>query len=146
MIGREWVVAETEFTNVVKDFREVQESLKDPVFIATLLNKVSEERTSSNLVLKEINAKLDRLAALEQRIAKLEERLGPAREASALSEVDEEIMAFVKKAGTACAQDVQRALKYKGRNAASARLNALFRQGVLEKKRAGMKVFYARSR
>ena len=146
MINCDWVMTgENEFATVVKDFREMQESFKDSVYLASLMHKISEERTASNLVLKEINAKLDRLATLEHRIARIEERMGPGREATALSEVDEEIVAFVKKSGVACAEDVRRALKYKGKNAASARLNALHRQGVLEKKRAGMKVFYALS-
>lgn len=136
---------DNEFALVLKDFREMQDAFKDPVVIGTLMHKLSEEKIASNLVLKEINAKLDRLASLEERIARIEDKIG-FREQTALSEQDETVAAFVKKSGMACAEDVRKAFKYKGRNAASARLNALFKSGVLEKKRAGRRVFYALSR
>ncbi|MFA4946742.1 MAG: hypothetical protein WC607_04385 [Candidatus Micrarchaeia archaeon] len=137
---------ESEFANVLRDVRDMQEKFKDPVVVGTLLHKLSEEKTASNLVLKEINAKLERLLKLEERVARIEAKLGSRREKQALSGLEERIVAFVKAKGMACAEDVQAEFKYKGRNAASSRMNALFKQGVLEKKRAGMKMFYALSR
>ncbi len=131
---------DSEFVNVAKEFKEFQAKFDDPVFIATLLHKLSEERSSSNLVLKEVNAKLDRLLALEARIAALEEKL-VAPEKPVLSKTDEKIVALAKKKPV-CAQDVRKALKYKGTNAASARLNALVRNGVLHKQQAGKKVYF----
>jgi len=41
-----------------------------------------------------------------------------------------------------CADDIQQEFKYKGRNAASARLSKLFGRSILEKEYVGRKVFY----
>mgnify|MGYP006312538211 CR=1 FL=1 len=132
---------DSEFVNAAKEFKEFQAKFDDPVFIATLLHKLSEERSSSNLVLKEVNAKLDRLLALEARIAALEEKLVAPENNAVLSKTDEKIVALAKKKPV-CAQDVRKALKYRGTNAASARLNALARKGVLHKQQAGKKVYF----
>ncbi|OIO26480.1 hypothetical protein COX85_00265 [Candidatus Micrarchaeota archaeon CG_4_10_14_0_2_um_filter_55_9] len=134
------MTGDEEFVNVAKEFKDFQKKFDDPVYIATLLHKLSEERSSSNLVLKEVNAKLDRLLALDARIAALEERLGKRVE-PLLSETDLKIVALAKKKPV-CAQDVRKALKYRGTNAASARLNALAKQGVLHKQQAGKRVYF----
>jgi len=127
-----------EFKNVAADFRKMQEQFRDPVVIGALLNAVSEERTATNLILKEINAKLERM---EARINALETRRTP--DDFAIPEVDGGIYDFVKKKGAACAADVQKKFNYKGKNAASARLNGLCRQGLLEKKQVGKRVFFS---
>lgn len=134
---------ESEFVNIVKEFKDFQTKFEDPVFIATLLHKLSEERSSSNLVLKEVNAKLDRLLALEARIASIEQKLGPSllQQQVVLSPTDKKIVALAKKKPV-CAEDVREALKYKGKNAASARLNALVKKSVLHKKQVGKKVYF----
>ncbi|MFH0836225.1 MAG: BlaI/MecI/CopY family transcriptional regulator, partial [Candidatus Micrarchaeota archaeon] len=67
---------------------------------------------------------------------------GSAQGDPLLSELDEEIMTFISKQGHVTAGQVQKKFKYKGTNAASARLNALFRQGLLEKKQVGRKVIF----
>ena len=127
-----------EFQDVAKEFKKFDEQMRDPLVVGALLNKLTEERSSTNLILKEINAKLDRL---EGRIRTLEGG-APVREKVLLPEVDEQIIAFVKSKKQVCADDVQRELKYKGKNAASARLNSLFKQGLLEKRQVGKKVFF----
>ncbi|HII39056.1 TPA: hypothetical protein HA318_03585, partial [Candidatus Micrarchaeota archaeon] len=98
-------------------------------------------------VLKEINAKLDRLLALEARIGELEKRfdLGSVGAAGAevmLPEVDENIVAFVRSQKRACAEEVQRHFNYRGRNAASSRLNRLVQLGVLAKNQVGKKMYF----
>ncbi|MEW6328894.1 MAG: hypothetical protein AB1468_02130 [Candidatus Micrarchaeota archaeon] len=122
--------------------REIKK-LKDPTVHAGIMYSVVRERETTNALLREINAKLEKLHSLEERVRKLEESVvrAPKKEIM-LAEVDEEILKFVRGRGRACAEDVQRAFNYRGRNAASARLNKLFENGVLEKRQAGRKVYY----
>lgn len=141
-----------EFQKVAFEFKALESQMKDPIAVGLLLTRVSQEKTSFNLLLREINAKLDRLCALEERICRLEEKFThPAENAKQqslpsiiLSETEEEIMALVQENGKVCAQDVKARLGYKGTNAACARLSKLFLQGLLEKKQAGKKVFYVK--
>ncbi|MFA6048728.1 MAG: BlaI/MecI/CopY family transcriptional regulator [Candidatus Micrarchaeia archaeon] len=147
MPGPEQELGKTEFEQVSGEFKEFREQMKNPLVVGAMLHKLSEERSSANLVLREINAKLDRLLALEGRLSALESAFAAASEKpgeakALLSETDEAIMQLVKKQGKACAEDVQKRFKYKGANAACSRLNRLFQQGLLEKKQAGKKVFY----
>lgn len=133
-----------EFAQVAQEFKEFIEKMRDPVVVGALLNKLSEERRSTNLLLKEIYGKFERL---EARINELEQRLAiagfrQAREEVLLSDVDEKLVEFVRKHARVCAEDVQRKFSYKGRNAASARLNALWKQGVLDKKFAGKTTYF----
>ncbi len=116
--------------------------MRDPLVVGALLNKLSEERRSTNLLLKEIHQKLDRLSS---RLEAMEVRGNSPKEAvreTFLSEVDERLIAFVKESGRASAEQVQKSFGYKNRNAASARLNALYKQGVLQKKLAGRTAFF----
>ena len=133
-----------EFNVVAKDFEELKKKFQDPVFIGTLLHTLAEERTSANLVLKEINAKLEKLAEIENRLSGIAEKIEGrhAEERNFVSEVDEEILKFVKHKGFCTAEEVQRKFKYKGANGASARLNNLFKTNLLEKKQAGKKVVF----
>ncbi len=136
----------SEFEKVASEFKAFDEQMKNPLVVGAMLHKLSEERSSANLVLKEINAKLERLLALESRIAAIEEKFAfaekPKEAKQVLSETDEKIMQLIKKQGKACADDVQRLFNYKGVNAACSRLNKLFSQGLLEKAQAGKKMFY----
>ena len=131
-----------EFQAVAKEFKAFNESMRDPLVVGALLNKLSEERRSTNLLLREIHEKLDRLSS---RLEAMENRDSPkeAIRETFLSEVDEKLMAFVKQSGRASAEQVQKSFGYKNRNAASARLNALFKQGVLSKKLAGRTAFFS---
>lgn len=62
----------------------------------------------------------------------------------ALSELDLQILQIVQtsKRELACADDIRRQMNYKGRNAASARLNKLFRMRLLQRYQLGHKVYY----
>ncbi len=59
-----------------------------------------------------------------------------------LAPVDEQIVAMIRGCGHVSATDVQIKFKYKGKNAASARLNRLYELGLLEKAQAGRVVYY----
>jgi hypothetical protein len=59
-----------------------------------------------------------------------------------LGSADEQIVQFIRKRDAVCAEDVRVEFKYKGKNAASARLNKLAQMGVLEKQQVGRKVYY----
>ncbi|MFH1257445.1 MAG: hypothetical protein ABIG96_02985 [Candidatus Micrarchaeota archaeon] len=144
-----------EFERVTEEFRRFQEQVRDPVFIATLMHKLSEERSSTNMLFKELNTKLDRLLAFEDRIKGLEKKLEmkesaaaetvaphATREALMLPEIDESIFKYVKNKGKVCAEQVQMKFKYKGTNAASSRLNRLVKEGILRKMQVGRKVFF----
>ena len=59
-----------------------------------------------------------------------------------ISWLDAEILKNVQVLGMACADDIKKRMNYKGRNAASVRLNRLYRQGVLDRYQLGRKVYY----
>jgi DNA-binding transcriptional ArsR family regulator len=107
----------------------------DPVVLATLIAALIEERRRTNALLKEIR---DALAAFQP-----PSFAPPKTEELGLSEADEKILALVRDRGMVCAEDVRDALGYKGLNAASARLNGLYRRGLVRKVRKGRKVYYA---
>lgn len=59
-----------------------------------------------------------------------------------LASADEQIVQFIRLRDAVCAEDVRIEFKYKGRNAASARLNKLAQMGVLDKQQVGRQVYY----
>ncbi|MFH1199656.1 MAG: hypothetical protein V1708_01165 [Candidatus Micrarchaeota archaeon] len=134
------------------EFKEFREQMKNPLVVGAMLHRLSEEKASSNLVLREINAKLDRLLSLEERMARLEAALAaPAgkqvqenavAKAEFLPEIDASILEFVQKSGKACAEQVMAQFNYKGSNAASSRLNRMAREGLLRKIQVGRKVYF----
>ena len=110
----------------------------DPLVLATLIVALIEERRRTNRLLEEIRDALNRVASASAP--------APLPDTAGLSEADERILELVREMGMVCAEDVKRALGYRGLNAASARLNALYRQGYLRKIRKGRKVYYTLSR
>ena len=138
-----------EFRELTEDLSEAVYQMSDPVAIATMLYSIAEEKKSSNLVVRDINGKFDHMMEKLDRVANLLEGISqgmvtPNRmmEHPEISERDQEIMKFVRSKERVCADDVQGHFKYKGRNAASARLSKLFRDNMLEKIYAGRKVYY----
>ncbi len=109
---------------------------QDPVVLATLIAALIEERRRTNALLREIR---DALAAIQTPPSSAP----PQTESLGLSERDEQILALVRERGMVCAEDVRNALGYKGLNAASARLNWLYKRGLVRKVRKGRKVYYA---
>ncbi|RLI91096.1 MAG: hypothetical protein DRO89_04675 [Candidatus Altiarchaeales archaeon] len=140
-----------EFEEIVGNLSDTIHDMSDPVSIATMLYTLVEERKSSNLVIRDINAKFDsileKLKEISTRLNELESRSGtPSVEHATfeLSDRDREILDYVTKNKRVCADDIQEKFKYRGRNAASARLSKLFREGLLEKVYVGRKVYYQR--
>ena len=118
-------------TEIKNDLEENMNKFKDPVIIGELVYKLLEERENTNRILKNILAKLE---AIESGKTTKEEQILP--------EIDSEILAFISEKGKVTAEDVREKFKYKGKNAASARLNRLCSMGVLKKKQAGKKVYF----
>ncbi|MFA5077784.1 MAG: helix-turn-helix domain-containing protein [Candidatus Micrarchaeia archaeon] len=111
------------------------EKFNDPLILAEIAYKLREERENTNRILKTL---LEKIESLERKLERLEGR----KEAPMLPEVDEAIVNFLKE-GPKAAEDVQKKLGYKGRNAASARLNRLHGCGVVVKRQVGKKVFFS---
>jgi len=132
---------------LAKDIERNIEKFNDPVVLGELLYKLLEERESTNRLFKTLIEKLDRL---ERKLVEVEERTNMRyaerstviERAELLPEVDRKIIDFVKSKGYTTAEDVRRRFRYKGKNAASARLNRLYAQGLLTKKQVGRKVYY----
>jgi len=134
--------ASSEYESVASEFRKFQADFKDPIVLGALLSKLNEERSSTNLILKEISAKMDRI---ESRMAALEGNASQSKAAERqvmVAQVDTDILDFIRSQGKACSEDVQGQFQYKGKNAASARLNHLFRMGLVEKHQVGKKVYF----
>lgn len=51
-------------------------------------------------------------------------------------------MQIIQISGMSCADDIKKQMSYRGRNAASARLNRLYKIGLLERYQLGHKVYY----
>ncbi len=65
-----------------------------------------------------------------------------ARRELMLAPADEQIVNLIRARGAVCAEDVRGNFRYKGKNAASARLSRLYELGILEKQQAGRVVYY----
>jgi len=118
--------------------------LRDPVVLAALMHTAATERENANRLLKTLVEKLDaKFAEIERRLDALERHPAAAEEEEVLlPRVDEDILAFVKEKRFASAEEVRRRFGYKGKNAASARLNRLFELGLLSKRQVGREVVF----
>jgi len=105
----------------------------DPVVLGELLYKLLEERENTNRILKNILSKLEKLEG---------KGVQETRPEILLSDIDEEILTFVKGQQKTTSEEVRKRFNYKGKNAASARLNRLFELGLVNKKQVGKKVFF----
>jgi predicted HTH transcriptional regulator len=135
---KEYKPNDNAFTKEIRsDLEQNLDKFRDPVVLAEMVFRLLEERENTNRLLKTLIAKIE---ALEKRGVALEERA--PMEQPMLPEVDEQIVAFLKETGRATAEDVRVKFNYKGKNAASARLNRLFEMGLLQKQQVGKKVFF----
>lgn len=125
------------FTREIKsDLEANMEKFRDPVVLGEIMYRLLEERENTNRLLKNI---LQKLEALEARGVSTKE---VREETPLLPKIDEDILAFVKETGQVTAEEVRKRFKYKGKNAASSRLNRLSKQSLLSKKQVGKKVFF----
>ncbi len=121
-------------TELRSDLEENLEKFRDPVVLGEMVYKLLEERENTNRILKNVLARLEELEGKTAGAAAEEEKMLP--------EIDEQILSFVKELGKATAEDVKEKFDYKGKNAASARLNRLCGIGLLKKRQVGKKVFF----
>ena len=127
-----------DYSELSKDVKYDIEKFKDPYVVGAMIHRLVEERKLTNQMLRDIHKKMNRLMELmEQKGVE-----SSAIQEALLPEQDEKILAFVRKKGKVDATDVQFEFEYKGKNAASARLNALVKAGFLQKKRVGRKVYF----
>lgn len=136
------------FSELNLDIREISAQCKDPMFLALLLFKLAEEREKTNRLLEQVMGKFDaimaKLKAGETPAMRVQESSPIARREPALMlpEQDQMIVHLAHAQGQITAEDVKAELGYKGKNAASQRLNRLFREGHLRKVQSGRKVLY----
>ncbi len=122
---------------LAKDFNEYLSLQKDPLFLGFIAYKLLEERENTNRILKNL---LQRIEHLETKLSQNNHK--PVMTVDLLSDTDRKILDFVSSRGKVTAEDVRIAFKYKGRNAASSRLNKLCAQGLLVKKQVGRKMYF----
>lgn len=124
------------------------QKLRDPLVLAALMHTAATERESTNRLLKTLIERLDaKFAEVEERLSALEKRpnapKAPLEEEVLLPSVDEDILKFVREKRHASAEEVRRKFNYRGKNAASARLNRMFEMGLLQKKQVGRAVLFS---
>ncbi|MFC2175154.1 hypothetical protein ACFLQ2_04820 [archaeon] len=124
-----------DYPELSKDVKYDIEQFKDPYVVGAMIHRLVEERKLTNTMLRDIHKKLNTLTQLM-------EKQGIDTTGALLSDQDEKILGFVKGSGKATAEEVRKKFGYKGKNAASARLNALEKDGFLAKKRVGRKVVF----
>lgn len=127
------------------DISEIMEKSKDPLFIGALMFRLLNERQKTNQILAQINEKYDKIM-FELKTGGMEKDsiLDKANESTfqILPQHDQMILRFVEEKGSASALEVQSIMNYKGLNAASQRLNKLFKEGYLKKVQSGKRVVY----
>ena len=115
----------------------------DPKVIAALLFKLVQEREKTNKMLENINDKYDQIMfELKTKVMQKEPVEDKKMQFEVLPEQDQIILEFAEKQGGCGANDIQAIMHYKGLNAASQRLNKLYKEGFLKKVQSGRKVLY----
>lgn len=142
---KEFKPIDTAFTKEIRsDLEQNMEKFRDPVVLGEMVYRLLEERENTNRLLKTVIQKLE---AIEAKMgpgasAPVASAIASALNEPLLPEVDEGIMAFIREAGKVTAEEVRARFNYKGKNAASARLNRLCDQGLLQKQQVGKKVYF----
>ncbi len=127
--------------------------LNDSSFAMDVLQNIKETKNltqGSQAINRDTNEKsemiIERLEKFEnvlgKRIKNIEDIIEHSKKSENLTTTDKQILNFIKEKSIACADDVQNVFKYKGKNAASARLNILYRKNELEKIIRDKKVYY----
>lgn len=112
-----------------------------------LVKYMIDENKRTTMIMSEIAGRLSRLegelvseSPEEQQYAQQAEQ--QHRSTIPLSRLDTKILQHVQMMDMVSAEDIQKQMNYKGRNAASSRLNKLYKQGLLERYQLGHKVYY----
>lgn len=131
--------------NLSLDLGEIMELSKNPAFLSVLMFKLAQEREQTNKIMEQIGEKLDEINFHLRKDEVKRKKNGVAEEKAlieVLPEPDQMIINLVQENGSVEAKDVKAALGYKGTNAASQRLNKLYKEGYLRKVQSGRKVLY----
>ena len=111
--------------------------------LLALVKFVMDENKKTTLVLKGISDNLARIESdLNADYAAEENPVQEAVREVPISELDARIIQHIQIKGMSCADDIKQQMNYRGRNAASARLNRMYKQGLLERHQLGHKVYY----
>jgi RNA recognition motif-containing protein len=113
--------------------------IQDPVALGAMLYQLAQERKNTNLIIQQLNTKIDSLMG---KISDLETRNFEDSHTASLSDRDMDVLSFVEDRVRVSAEDLRKKFKYRGKNAASARLSKLFHEGRLTKEYIGRKVIY----
>ncbi len=105
-----------------------------------LLRFIMDENRKRDNLIRELSDKIDQLYYPEEEAHAAVEP--PQRGEVPLSELDARIIQFIQVKDMACADDIKSLMNYRGRNAASSRLNGLFKRGILQRYQLGHKVYY----
>ncbi len=118
----------------------------------SLLKYMIDENKRTTMILHTMLQKIDRLETeiddpvMEESEEEPQEpkTADKAPKQLAISTIDAKIMQFIQLSehSMACADDIRRGMNYRGRNAACARLNKLYKMGLIERFQLGHKVYY----
>ncbi len=122
------------------DLENNMQKFRDPIILGELVFRLMEERENTNRLLKNILARLDAIEG--NRSGMQTNPLSPNNMEDMLPEIDEQIVGYIREHGRATAEEVRSRFNYKGKNAASARLNRLCDLHVLQKKQVGRKMYF----
>ena len=119
--------------------------------LSALVKYMVEERERTNRALigmtdkiKKLEGVLENMYATEQEVTEpvTLQKMGVENREIPLSDLDSRIINYVQSVGMVCADQVKEFMKYRGRNAACARLNRLYKEGLLDRFQLGHKVYY----
>ena len=116
--------------------------------LITLLKYMMNENRNTTMILKSIADRLDKLDMdvnaeyYEQEDQEQYLQENKLAKVQPISGLDAKIIQLIQSRDMACAEDIKKAMNYRGRNAASARLNRLHKQGLLDRYQLGHKVYY----
>ena len=134
------------FSELSSDLEEVFKRSQDPTLIAVLLFKLVEERQKSNQLLEKLYDKVDSILKKIDSQSSFSQHEGASQQREqtelVLPEQDQIILHLVKEKGQVTAEEIKTELGYRGSNAASQRLNKLYKEGHLRKIQAGRKVLF----
>ena len=134
------------FDELSTDVQEIFKYSKDPVTIAVLLFKLVEERQKTNQLLEKLYNKFDEILQKAEQASFNSQQKEQLHQTSpkmeVLPEPDQMILHIVQEKAQVTAEEIRKELGYRGKNAASQRLNKLYKEGHLRKIQAGRKVLY----
>ncbi len=134
----------------IEQLKEKSKGEENSSNMLLLLKYMMDENKKTTMLLKSIS---DNISALTADAEQSQEAPAepvympgmqqPARyEEIPLSGLDSKIIEYIQIKGMACADDIKALMSYKGRNAASSRLNGLYKRGILQRYQLGHKVYY----